>query len=427
MHAIVFEDRVVPRLWPLTTLRPACDLLVGGTTLVEMLGSFGPVHRAPRPHLAGYLEATAGRRVALWGGPTSVPPAGPPASTHGSLLLVVNARVVPSRDTLVALRSLVEAGRRVVVHGSGAEADTVAAAVLHLAADGGGPDRAVVAALRDGGTAVADAVAALPLPRADAALGIVSQPHEVVTAHEQALAGMLAVRIDSGTFHEVRPGLFVAEGAEIVEPIVVRGGGPVVVAAGATLGPFVCLDGPVWVGPHARVHPHAWIRAGTAIGDHCRVGGEIEATVMEPFSNKPHAGFVGHSHVGSWVNLAAGTTTGNLKATYGPVRLHEIDAAGRPSVVHTGRQFLGAMVGDCSRTTVNTALACGGRIGVAATVGGAVPERVDAFTTTLVAGGERTTPDQAATVLERMMVRRGLECLAADRALLHEAAALPAV
>ena len=71
--------------------------------------------------------------------------------------------------------------------------------------------------------------------------------------------------------------------------------------------------------------------AGTAIGAECRVGGEVEATVMEPFSNKPHDGFLGHSHIGSWVNLAAGTITGNLKATYGPVRLHEPAADGSRS------------------------------------------------------------------------------------------------
>jgi len=428
MHTIVFEDRAVDLLWPLAAARPACDLLIGATTLFEILGHFGPVRRAPRPHLARYLRAVDGSRVALWGGSTVVPQVQPPASTHGAILLLVNARVVPSRDTLITLRSLVEAGHRAVIHRSDAQDDAVAAAILHVAADGTGPDQAVVAAVLADGRAAHDAVAALGLPRVDAAVEMVSLPHDVIGAHEGALAGALAVQIDSGRFREVRPGLFAAADAEIVEPIVVRGGGPIVIDSAASIGPFVCLDGPLWIGAGARVNPHAWIRAGTAIGAACRVGGEIEATVMEPYSNKPHDGFVGHSHVGSWVNLAAGTTTGNLKTTYGPVRLHGEEADGRRTVVHTGRQFLGAMVGDCGRTTVNTALPCGARIGVAATVGGAVPDRVAAFTNMVVAGGARTTADQAATILARMMARRGLECLEADRELLRSLAApLPEV
>jgi glucose-1-phosphate thymidylyltransferase len=203
--------------------------------------------------------------------------------------------------------------------------------------------------------------------------------------------------------------------------------GPVVVEADAEIGPFVCLDGPIWIGSHARINPHAWIRAGTAIGANSRVGGEVEATIMEPFSNKPHDGFLGHSHIGSWVNLAAGTITGNLKATYGPVRLHEPAADGSRSTIHTGRQFLGALVGDFVKTAINTSLPCGGRVGIAATVGGLVPEQVAAFTNMVVAGGERTSAEQATIVLERMMARRGLELLEADREFLRTLAASPAV
>jgi glucose-1-phosphate thymidylyltransferase len=155
------------------------------------------------------------------------------------------------------------------------------------------------------------------------------------------------------------------------------------------------------------------------------VGGEVEATIMEPFSNKPHDGFLGHSHIGSWVNLAAGTITGNLKATYGPVRLHTPTGDGSRTTVHTGRQFLGAMVGDFVKTSINTSLPCGARIGIAATVGGLVPDEVPAFTNMVVPGGERTTADQAAIILERMMARRGLEVLEADRELLRTLAVSP--
>jgi hypothetical protein len=103
------------------------------------------------------------------------------------------------------------------------------------------------------------------------------------------------------------------------------------------------------------------------------------------------------------------------------VRLHGVSPAGGRLTTHTGRQFLGALIGDFVKTGINSSIPCGARIGVAATVGGTVPEQVVAFTNQLVGGeaGTRSSPAQAATVLERMMARRGMEILDADRDLLE--------
>lgn len=408
MQVFVFEDDRVDQLGVLTTVRPACDLTVGCLTLAEALAHLGSVHRIVRPHLARHIAAVADSRVTLWGVAIVMPADGLPASRHGALALVVNARVVPSRATVQALRTLVETGHRGVVR----DGRAVAAALLHRTADATGPDDAAVARLVTTGSA--ESIEGLGLPSLDCSLEMLREPHDIVTAHEHSLAGTLAMRIDGGGYREIRPGLFVADGATVAEPVVVRHG-PVVVAAGAEVGPFVCVDGPAFIGPGARVNPHAWIRNATTIGAACRVGGEVEASVMEPFSNKSHDGFLGHSHVGSWVNLAAGTITGNLKITYGSVRLHDGDRT-----TETGRQFFGALFGDLAKTAINASIPCGARIGVAATVGGAVPEIVPTFANQLL--GSRTTPGQAAIVLERMMARRGLSLLPADRDLL---AALP--
>ena len=129
MDVLVYEDADVGRLDPLATARPACDLTIGGSTLVDVLGHFGPVRRCLRPPLARHVAALADSRKALWGGSTATVPAARPVSSHGASLLVVNARVVPSRDTLVTLRSLVERGRRIVVRqGRAIAAATEAAA-----------------------------------------------------------------------------------------------------------------------------------------------------------------------------------------------------------------------------------------------------------------------------------------------------------
>ena len=419
MNVVVFEDRSVARLGVVVAARPACDVTVGTHTLVELLGHLGPVRRIVRPHLARHLANLDGGRIAIWGGAADARPA-PPASTHGALTLLVNARLVPSRRHLVALRALVEAGRRCVVR----VGRDIAVAILHPAADGRGPDQTVLDALATRGGDAIDELDALALPAHDAAFTLLEQTHEVVSGHEAELADSLALRIDGGGYAEIRPGLFVAEGATVAEWVAVRHG-PVVVERGAEIGPFVCLDGPVWIGPEARISPHAWLRAGAAIGRACRVGGEVEASVMEPFSNKPHDGYLGHSHIGSWTNLAAGTITGNLKATYGPVRLHDLLPDGSRATIHTGRQFLGSLVGDFVKSAVNTSLPCGARIGVAATIGGSPPEIVPAFHNMLLGGpgGSRSTAEQAATILERMMARRGLAMQPADRELLESLAA----
>ena len=422
MNTVVFEDAAVGGLGLLAAARPACDLTIGCSTLVETLGHFGPVQRALRPYLARYLEALAGSRVAVWGGSSASAPPSPPVSSHGAVMLLVNARVVPSRGNLIALRSLVEAGHRTVVR----VGDAIAAAIVHVAADGSGTDRAVVDAVLADASRATEAIDSLAFPEADATIEMLSLPHEIIGAHERSIAEALAVQIDSGRYHERLPGLFVATDAVVADQVAVRSG-PVVVDRGAEIGPFVCLDGPIWIGSRARVNPHAWIRPGTAIGAECRVGGEVEATIMEPFSNKPHDGFLGHSHLGSWVNLAAGTVTSNLKATYGPVRLHTPAVDGSRATIHTGRQFLGALVGDFVKTAIHTSLPCGARIGVASTIGGLVPEQVAAFTNMVVAGGERTSAGQAAAVLERMMARRGLGLLEADRDLLRTLADSPTV
>ncbi|NDC64578.1 MAG: hypothetical protein EBZ59_11475, partial [Planctomycetia bacterium] len=382
--------------------------------------------------LAAYLAALAGTRTPLWGGAAGDPPA-PPSSTHAAIVLLVNARVVPNRETLVTLRTIVESGRRGIVPSESG----FAAAVLHATAEGAGGDRAIVDRLAPWSTAGgpppldADAVAALVAERLagatiEASLDMISMPHEILAAHERAVEDSLAMRIDSGRFRERRPGLFVAAGADVAAEVVVRHG-PVVVDEGASIGPFVCLDGPIWIGRGVRVNPHAWIRAATSVGHDCRIGGEVEATVMEPFSNKAHGGFLGHSHVGSWVNIAAGTVTSNLKATYGPVRLHRPRPDGGRDTTHTNRQFMGALVGELVRTGINASIPCGARIGVAAAVGGDVAEQVPAFTNQIVGGppGERSTAEQAAIVLGRMMARRGLDLQEADRRLLEQVRSLP--
>ncbi len=417
MEVYACEDTAVDALGPLVVARPACDLTIGAGSLVEMLGAFGRVHRILRPHLQRYLEALGDSRVPLWGGPREV--AQNTASLPSTLVLLVNARLIPSRPQLICLRTLLEAGRPgVILAGS-----TVAAAILQRNDDSADTLNAI-----SQGRQSLDALADTDLPQFDATLELLQTPADLLTAHEASLAAMLAVTLDSGRYVEYRPGLFLEYldeptlAPKVADEIVVREG-PVLIDAAADVGPFCCFDGPVRIGRRTKVHPHSWLGPGTVTGHDCRLGGEVTATVIEPFSNKSHEGFLGHSHLGSWVNLAAGTITGNLKFSYGPVRLR-CDETGSPTA--TGRQFFGSLIGDFTKTAIQTSLPCGGLIGPAATLGGVVASPVPAFTTRLSAAeqGTQTSVDLVATSLARMLSRRDLAFLPADRHLLTAVAQL---
>lgn len=145
--------------------------------------------------------------------------------------------------------------------------------------------------------------------------------------------------------------------------------GPVVVRAGATVQSFTRVVGPCFIGEHALVSGDRV--SGCAIGPHCRVHGEVSASIFLGYGNKGHDGFVGHSYLGRWTNLGAETVTSNLKNTYSTVSLWT------PDGMHdTKLQFLGTLFGDHAKTGINVPLTTGTVLGAGANVVGAMPPKV---------------------------------------------------
>jgi UDP-N-acetylglucosamine diphosphorylase/glucosamine-1-phosphate N-acetyltransferase len=162
------------------------------------------------------------------------------------------------------------------------------------------------------------------------------------------------------------------------------------------------LEGPIYVGPSTRVLG-GFLRA-SVFGPECRVRGEVSTSVFLGFANKSHNGFLGHSVIGQWVNLGAGTITSNLKNTYGPVRL-EVDG----ERIETGRLNLGSLIGDHAKTAIGTLLATGTVISAGANVFGppTAPKYVPPFAWGC-SGSERMTEDGFLRVAERVMGRRNV-------------------
>jgi len=195
--------------------------------------------------------------------------------------------------------------------------------------------------------------------------------------------------------------LFVERGATI-EPYTVFDlrAGPVLVRSRATVQAFTRVVGPCAIGEASTVTTDRI--ATSSIGEHCKVHGELSVSIVMGYSNKSHDGFVGHSYLGRWVNLGAGTITSNLKNTYGSVQLWTPDG-----FRNTELTFLGSLLGDYVRTGIGLRLTTGTVVGAGANVyGSAAPKVVPPF-----AWGERPpfVPFALAKFLEvaeRQMARR---------------------
>ena len=211
--------------------------------------------------------------------------------------------------------------------------------------------------------------------------------------------------------------VFVEEGAEI-QPYVVLDArnGPIMIRKGASIAPFTNLIGPMYIGQETQVLGDRI--SGSSIGDHCKVRGELSATVMLGHSNKGHAGFIGHSYMGRWVNIGAMTTTSNLKNTYGPVQLWT--PTGMRS---TGLQFLGTLFGDHAKTGIGTMLSTGTVVGAGANLFETEmpPKVVPPFAWGSVEPYDTYDVAKFLAVAERVMERRHVELGEKGRKQLEEA------
>ncbi len=202
---------------------------------------------------------------------------------------------------------------------------------------------------------------------------------------------------------------FLAAGAQVVAGAVLDAAlGPIVIDEGATIRPGAVVVGPVYVGPKSVVSERALIKAHTAIGPQCKVGGEVSGTIFQGFSNKVHDGFLGDAFIGEWVNLGALTTNSNLLNTYAEVRAQADPAAPREA---TGLAFLGCIVGDHVKTAIMTRIMTGAVIGTGAMVATTAPAAgaVPRFAWLTDSGRDVSRLEEVFETMRVVMKRRGME------------------
>ncbi|MBN2184611.1 MAG: hypothetical protein JW746_04730 [Candidatus Krumholzibacteriota bacterium] len=182
--------------------------------------------------------------------------------------------------------------------------------------------------------------------------------------------------------------------------------GPVMIADGVKIEPNVLINGPCYIGEGSIVRGGAKIGNCTSLGMQCRVGGEVGESIISAYSNKQHEGFLGHSYIGSWVNIGAGSCNSDLKNNYGKIR-----AWSSGKIRETGRRFLGLIVGDHSKIAINTSINTGSVVGFCsnAMAVGFLPKFTPSFTWKTEPEFEGHLLDKAVKTAEIMMDRRNVK------------------
>lgn len=386
MNVLLFEDEFVSRLYPITTGRPAFSISCASFRLLDWIEAIFADQAcvSVRPHLQAMLQADH-RELCRSLQPTE------------TWTLCLNARLVPGRANLEKVLQLAANPAPLVVnHGSQA----IAAAILPTAnlgrsslADCGQVNSALQQFARN--------QTALPIQ-----LELFDFPHDVIRFNQKIFDENLAFRLSGDRYREIADGVFVSGSVTISDFVVTNTkAGPILIEDDTAIGPFCFLRGPIHLGPRTRVNEHSAIKDYVSIGHTTKIGGEVESSVIESFSNKQHHGFLGHSYLGSWINLGAGTCNSDLKNTYGEVKM---DYGGER--VSSGMQFVGCIIGDYSKSAINTSIFTGKTIGVCSMVYGFVTTNVPSFTNYARSFGQVTemSPAVMEATQKRMFARRNV-------------------
>ena len=208
--------------------------------------------------------------------------------------------------------------------------------------------------------------------------------------------------------------IFIEEGAEVICATLNTTGGPIYIGRDATVMEGCNLRGPIALCEHAQTNMGCRIYGATTLGPSCKVGGELNNVVMLGYSNKGHDGFLGNAVIGQWCNLGGGTTASNLKNDYTEVKLWNYPA-GR--FLRTGLQFCGLIMGDHSKSAINTAFNTATTVGVGCNIISEGMPRVfiPSFSKGGTAGFDNVNLNEFFGIAQRVMSRRGKELTDAHR------------
>ena len=408
MNLFLFEDSAAKQLAPITLTRPAWAISCASFRLIDWIAELADsITSVVRPHL---------QTLQLNDYPSF-------AQNHDAAngpVVLVNARMTPSLSNIEQLKSLAsqyapDQGIVAIRNGWAMAAAIVPGAIAQqLSHD-----------IETGRMSELELLAksnSIELRLKEEDFDLLNYPHDVIAAHMNGCLEAVEYRLKHGNYREVSDHVFVAAGEQnrsLIPPGTVfdTSDGPVVFESNVGVGPFCFFRGPIHVGANSQISEHSSIKDSVAISHTCKMGGELEGVQTEPWSNKQHFGFLGHSYIGSWINLGAGTCNSDLKNTYGTVNMIYGDRK-----VSTGMQFVGCVMGDYSRTAINTSIYTGKIIGVGSTVYGMTPHNVPSFVNCAQSLNQYGVlpPEVLVSIQQRMFGRRNVPQRPCDIQLIHD-------
>jgi UDP-N-acetylglucosamine diphosphorylase/glucosamine-1-phosphate N-acetyltransferase len=397
----IFEDQNYRRLLPLTFMRPVYDLRCGILTLRGKIGRSFP---GARMHL--HVRGVLGKLVEQQN------PGMPVNRVEGARCLFMNGRILAAGD----LASIVPA--------DGPDGLFVMGETLVGARLSGRALDAVRDKLPDAITLAT--FGALPVTNVTATE--IRYPWDLINHNGKEITSDCAIlspepgRRVQGTVYEgarlINPGgIVIGEGSKIKPGVVLDAeNGPIVIGKNVTVFPNAVIEGPAFVGDRSLIKIGAKIYENTSIGEVCKVGGEVEGAIIHAYSNKQHDGFLGHAYLGMWVNLGADTNNSDLKNNYSNVKV-VIDG----ETVDSGSMFMGLVMGDHSKSSINSMFNTGTVVGVSSNVFGTgfPPKSIPSFAWGGAEGMSTYDLDRALEVARRVMGRRKVALSGAEENVLR--------
>lgn len=394
----VFEDDAYRRLLPLVYFRPVYDLRCGILTLREKLEL---VYRVPR--------ATAHCRAYLYASMAEKTPSPLLNAMKQTRCLFLNGRVLadsglPKRIPLAGKDLVYMLGETVVAaRVSGDRLEQIKARI---------PDVFTPGAFEG-------------IPRENVEVTLISYPWDLVHANGSQITSDVKLlgrkkaavggKVYAGAHLMNRRAITIGKGSKVKPGAVLDAEeGPIVIGRNVTVLPNATIEGPAFIGDGSMIKVGAKIYGSTSIGPMCKVGGEVEGSIIHAYSNKQHDGFLGHSYLGMWVNLGADTNNSDLKNNYGNVKV-TIDGES----VDTHSMFVGLTMGDHSKSGINTMFNTGTVVGVSSNVFGAgfPAKSIPSFAWGGVGSMEEYDIEKSLAVARRVMARRKWEMTPTDEEL----------
>ena len=374
MNIVFFDDQHISDLYPLTLTRPAGDLRIGILTIKQKwLHYFDyPISYYTKPYLSARFPLTSSQGATLY----------------------INGALCPS-DELVDTVSKLENNQGLSKNGR----------LLAYQTSSTIKREELLSVI---GNEYSKEVTLLQFP-----WDIFRNNHqELELDFDRVTKGRTSAPISS-TNRVLGDRIFIEEGATVECSILNAEKGAIYVGVNTEIMENSVIRGPFAMLPHSVLKLSSKIYGATTIGPYCKVGGEVSNSILIGYSNKGHDGFLGNSVLGEWCNLGADTNSSNLKNNYGPVKAHNYT---QDKLISTNLQFCGLIMGDHSKSGINTMFNTGTVVGVSSNIyGGDFPPKfIPSFSWGGAKGFIPFELEKAKEVAIRMMERRTVPFTDAD-------------